>query len=158
MLNFSYQNIERLFFFCVLGGGVFLIFINSWSFLYQQDETGIYKNLLQEAAHRAGLNLPVYTTVRSGPGHVPIFSCTVKIAGMNFAGDPASTKKQAQKNAAIAAWSALRKCEPCAIFSAHVVYTFAPRSLHLNILCRSSWIFLYFNILFLLALFSICCF
>lgn len=76
-----------------------------------QDETGVYKNLLQETAHRAGLNLPVYRTIRAGPGHVPNFYCTVEIAGMHFTGDPARTKKQAQKNAAIAAWSALRKCE-----------------------------------------------
>nr|XP_018682137.1 PREDICTED: double-stranded RNA-binding protein 2-like isoform X1 [Musa acuminata subsp. malaccensis]XP_018682138.1 PREDICTED: double-stranded RNA-binding protein 2-like isoform X1 [Musa acuminata subsp. malaccensis]XP_018682139.1 PREDICTED: double-stranded RNA-binding protein 2-like isoform X1 [Musa acuminata subsp. malaccensis] len=72
------------------------------------DETGIYKNLLQETAHRAGLKLPVYTTVRSGPGHTPIFTCTVELAGMSFTGDPAKTKKQAQKNAAMAAWSALK--------------------------------------------------
>lgn len=73
------------------------------------DETGVYKNLLQETAHRAGLKLPIYTTVRSGPGHVPIFSCTVELAGMSFTGEPARTKKQAQKNAAMAAWSALKK-------------------------------------------------
>ncbi|KAJ4969527.1 hypothetical protein NE237_016228 [Protea cynaroides] len=73
------------------------------------DETGVYKNLLQETAHRAGLNLPVYTTIRSGPGHVPVFSCTVELAGMSFTGDPAKTKKQAQKNAAMAAWSALKQ-------------------------------------------------
>ncbi|XVF31218.1 hypothetical protein REPUB_Repub16aG0126700 [Reevesia pubescens] len=73
------------------------------------DETGVCKNLLQETAHRAGLNLPVYTTVRSGPGHVPIFSCTVELGGMRFTGEPARSQKQAQKNAAIAAWSALRK-------------------------------------------------
>lgn len=75
-----------------------------------QDETGVYKNLLQETAHRAGLNLPVYTTVRSGPGHVPVFSCTVELAGMSFMGEPSRTKKQAQKNAAMAAWTALKKC------------------------------------------------
>ncbi|KAH7654961.1 Double-stranded RNA-binding domain-containing protein [Dioscorea alata] len=73
------------------------------------DETGVYKNLLQETAHRAGLKLPVYTTIRSGPGHTPVFSCTVELAGMSFDGDPAKTKKQAQKNAAMAAWSALKK-------------------------------------------------
>ncbi|XP_022751843.1 double-stranded RNA-binding protein 5-like [Durio zibethinus] len=73
------------------------------------DETGIYKNLLQETAHRAGLNLPAYTTIRSGPGHVPTFTCTVELAGMNFTGEPAKTKKQAEKNAAIAAWSALKR-------------------------------------------------
>ncbi|KAJ6848237.1 double-stranded RNA-binding protein 2-like [Iris pallida] len=73
------------------------------------DETGVYKNLLQETAHRAGLKLPVYTTVRSGPGHTPIFSCTVELAGMSFDGEPAKTKKQAQKNAAMAAWAALKQ-------------------------------------------------
>ena len=74
-----------------------------------KDETGIYKNLLQETAHRAGLKLPVYTTVRSGPGHVPTFTCSVELAGMNFNGEAAKTKKQAEKNAAIAAWSALKR-------------------------------------------------
>uniref|UniRef100_A0A0D9WCW4 DRBM domain-containing protein n=1 Tax=Leersia perrieri TaxID=77586 RepID=A0A0D9WCW4_9ORYZ len=67
------------------------------------DETGIYKNLLQETAHRAGLKLPVYTTIRSGPGHTPVFTCTVELAGMTFTGNPGKTKKQAQKNAAMAA-------------------------------------------------------
>ncbi|RLN32843.1 double-stranded RNA binding motif family protein [Panicum miliaceum] len=73
------------------------------------DETGVYKNLLQETAHRAGLKLPAYTTVRSGPGHSPVFASTVELAGMSFAGDPARTKKQAEKNAAMAAWSSLKR-------------------------------------------------
>ncbi|KAJ6434315.1 hypothetical protein OIU84_017926 [Salix udensis] len=73
------------------------------------DETGVYKNLLQETAHRAGLKLPVYTTIRSGPGHVPVFSCTVELAGMSFIGEPARTKKQAQKHAAMKAWSSLKR-------------------------------------------------
>lgn len=72
------------------------------------DETGVYKNLLQETAHRAGLNLPVYTTVRSGVGGVPLFSCTVELAGMSFKGEPAKTKKQAQKSAAMGAWFSLK--------------------------------------------------
>ncbi|XP_010450572.1 PREDICTED: double-stranded RNA-binding protein 5-like [Camelina sativa] len=73
------------------------------------DETGIYKNLLQETAHRAGLDLPMYTSVRSGSCHFPGFSCTVELAGMRFTGESAKTKKQAEKNAAIAAWSSLKK-------------------------------------------------
>ncbi|KAK9272120.1 hypothetical protein L1049_002490 [Liquidambar formosana] len=81
------------------------------------DETGVYKNLLQETAHRAGLNLPVYTTVRSGPGHLPVFTCTVKIAGMNFTGVSAKTKKQAEKNAAIAAWSDLKRMPDLGLLS-----------------------------------------
>lgn len=69
----------------------------------------MYKNLLQETTHKAGLNLPVYTTIRTGPGHVPVFTCTVDLAGMSFTGEPAKTKKQAEKNAAISAWSSLKK-------------------------------------------------
>ncbi|XP_031098565.1 double-stranded RNA-binding protein 2-like [Ipomoea triloba] len=72
------------------------------------DETGVYKNLLQETAHRAGLNLPLYTTVRSGPGCAPLFTCSVELAGMSFKGEPAKTKKQAQKSAAMAAWFSLK--------------------------------------------------
>ncbi|KAA8527490.1 hypothetical protein F0562_034795 [Nyssa sinensis] len=73
------------------------------------DETGVYKNLLQETAHRAGLKLPVYITVRAGPGHVPLFNCTVELAGMSFIGEPAKTKRQAQKKAAMTAWFTLKK-------------------------------------------------
>ncbi|VAI34313.1 unnamed protein product [Triticum turgidum subsp. durum] len=73
------------------------------------DETGVYKNLLQETAHRAGLKLPAYTTVRSGPGHSPVFASSVELAGLSFAGDAARTKKQAEKNAAMTAWSALKQ-------------------------------------------------
>ena len=78
-------------------------------FCLLKDETGVYKNLLQETAHKAGLNLPVYTTIRTGPGHVPVFTCTVELAGMTFTGDFAKTKKQAEKYAAITAWSSLKK-------------------------------------------------
>jgi hypothetical protein len=67
--------------------------------------------LLQETAQRAGVSLPVYTTVRSGPGHLPVFTCDVEVAGMVFPGEAAKTKKQAEKNAAMAAWSALKQCK-----------------------------------------------
>lgn len=81
------------------------------SFSLVQDETGVCKNLLQETAQRAGVSLPVYTTTRSGPGHLPVFTCQVELAGMKFDGEAAKTKKQAEKNAAMAAWSALKQCE-----------------------------------------------
>ncbi|KAG8490939.1 hypothetical protein CXB51_014745 [Gossypium anomalum] len=41
-------------------------------------ETDVYKNLLQETAHRVRLNLLVYTTIRCGPGHNRTFSCMVE--------------------------------------------------------------------------------
>ncbi|CAI9776262.1 unnamed protein product [Fraxinus pennsylvanica] len=72
------------------------------------DETGIYKNLLEETAHRARLKLPLYTAISAGPAYAPLFSCPVELNRMTFAGEPAKTKKQAQKSAAMAAWFALK--------------------------------------------------
>ena len=77
-----------------------------------QDETGVYKNLLQEVSQRVGASLPVYETFRSGLGHLPVFTCTVELAGIIFTGEPAKNKKQAEKNAAMAAWTSLKLSEP----------------------------------------------
>ncbi|KAK6163320.1 hypothetical protein DH2020_000184 [Rehmannia glutinosa] len=73
------------------------------------DETGVYKNLLQEISQRVGSPLPQYTTFRSGLGHLPIFTGTVELYGITFTGEPAKTKKQAEKNAALAAWLSLKQ-------------------------------------------------
>ncbi|KAF5470699.1 hypothetical protein F2P56_011196 [Juglans regia] len=73
------------------------------------DETGVYKNLLQEIAQRVGAPLPQYTTFRSGLGHLPVFTGTVELARITFTGEPAKNKKQAEKNAAMAAWSSLKQ-------------------------------------------------
>lgn len=72
------------------------------------DETGVYKNLLQEVSQRVGASLPMYSTFRSGHGHLTAFNCTVELAGVRFTGEPAENKKQAEKNAAMAAWSSLK--------------------------------------------------
>ncbi|KAI3776706.1 hypothetical protein L1987_46494 [Smallanthus sonchifolius] len=72
------------------------------------DETGVYKNLLQEVSQRVGASLPTYTTFRSGLGHLPVFTGTVELAGCIFTGEPAKNKKQAEKNAAMSAWSSLK--------------------------------------------------
>ncbi|WCJ41018.1 Double-stranded RNA-binding protein 2 [Euphorbia peplus] len=73
------------------------------------DETGVYKNLLQEIAQRVGAPLPQYTTFRSGLGHQPVFTGIVELAGITFTGEYAKNKKQAEKNAAMAAWSSLKQ-------------------------------------------------
>ncbi|KAG0482949.1 hypothetical protein HPP92_011033 [Vanilla planifolia] len=73
------------------------------------DETGVYKNLLQEISRRVGVPLPSYSTVRSGFGHQHVFTCTVQLAGFTFTGGPAKSKKQAEKNSAMAAWNSLKK-------------------------------------------------
>ncbi|KAL2549590.1 Double-stranded RNA-binding protein 2 [Forsythia ovata] len=72
------------------------------------DETGVYKNLLQEVSQRVGSSLPAYTTFRSGLGHLPVFTGTVELAGVIFTGEPAKNKKQAEKNAAMSAWLSLK--------------------------------------------------
>lgn len=72
------------------------------------DETGVYKNLLQEISQRVGAPLPRYTTYRSGLGHLPVFTGIVELAGITFTGEPAKNKKQAEKNAAMSAWSSLK--------------------------------------------------
>lgn len=56
--------------------------------------------------------MPQYTTFRSGLGHLPVFTGTVELAEITFTGEPAKNKKQAEKNAAMAAWSSLKQCEP----------------------------------------------
>lgn len=71
----------------------------------------MYKNLLQEISQRVGAPLPQYTTNRTGLGHLPVFTGTVELAGIIFTGEPAKNKKQAEKNAAMAAWLALKQCE-----------------------------------------------
>ncbi|CAI9105075.1 OLC1v1003925C1 [Oldenlandia corymbosa var. corymbosa] len=73
------------------------------------DETGVYKNLLQEISQRVGSPLPQYTTFRSGLGHLPVFTGTVELAGITFTGEPAKNKKQAEKNAALSAWFSLKQ-------------------------------------------------
>ncbi|KAG6410118.1 hypothetical protein SASPL_128167 [Salvia splendens] len=75
------------------------------------DETGVYKNLLQEVSQRVGATLPAYSTFRTGLGHLPIFTCTVELAGVIFTGVLAKNKKQAEKNAAMAAWLCLKSLQ-----------------------------------------------
>lgn len=68
-----------------------------------------YRN--EEIAQRVGAPLPQYTTIRSGLGHLPVFTGIVELAGIAFTGEPAKNKKQAEKNAAMAAWTSLKQCK-----------------------------------------------
>ncbi|KAG6588554.1 Double-stranded RNA-binding protein 2, partial [Cucurbita argyrosperma subsp. sororia] len=61
------------------------------------DETGVYKNLLQEIAQRVGAPLPQYTTVRSGLGHLPVFTGSIELAGITFTGEPARTRNRQRR-------------------------------------------------------------
>ncbi|KAJ0946352.1 putative double-stranded RNA-binding domain-containing protein [Helianthus annuus] len=61
------------------------------------DETRVYKNLLQEVSQRVGASLPTYTTFRSGLGHLPIFTCTVELAGCTFTVNQPRTRSKLKR-------------------------------------------------------------
>ncbi|GMY20268.1 double-stranded RNA-binding protein 1-like [Fagus crenata] len=74
----------------------------------KEDDSGLYKNLLQELVQKEGFSLPVYDTKRSGEVHVPIFVSTVEIDREIFKGHEARTKKQAEMSAAKIAYTTLK--------------------------------------------------
>ncbi|GFZ09312.1 hypothetical protein Acr_20g0011200 [Actinidia rufa] len=74
-----------------------------------KDDSGLYKNLLQELAQKKGLHIPKYATTNSGPPHMPSFVSTVEIGGQSFEGKAAKSKKQAETNAAKIAYSGLQE-------------------------------------------------
>uniref|UniRef100_A0A7N2M3J4 DRBM domain-containing protein n=1 Tax=Quercus lobata TaxID=97700 RepID=A0A7N2M3J4_QUELO len=75
----------------------------------KEDNSGLYKNLLQELVQKEGFSLPVYNTNRFGEVHVPIFVSTVEIEGEVFKGHEERTKKQAEMNAAKIAYTTLKE-------------------------------------------------
>ncbi|KAJ0080183.1 hypothetical protein Patl1_22819 [Pistacia atlantica] len=72
-------------------------------------ESGFYKNLLQELAQKEGYALPVYHTNRSGEAHAPTFVSTVEVEAEVFTGQEAKTKKQAEMSAAKVAYLTLKE-------------------------------------------------
>ncbi|KAG5556261.1 hypothetical protein RHGRI_006762 [Rhododendron griersonianum] len=73
------------------------------------DDSGLFKNLLQELAQKEGLDVPKYETNVSGPPHIPTFVSTVEIKGQSFGGQAAKSKKQAETNAAKVAYTDLQE-------------------------------------------------
>ncbi|XP_054800399.1 double-stranded RNA-binding protein 1-like isoform X2 [Prosopis cineraria] len=75
----------------------------------QEDDIGLYKNLLQELIQKEGLRLPVYSTTKSGEAHMPTFVSNVEIEGVLYTGQEAKTKKQAEMSAAKVAYTNLKE-------------------------------------------------
>ncbi|KAF4354232.1 hypothetical protein F8388_021709 [Cannabis sativa] len=80
-----------------------------------KDESRVYKNLLQELVQREDLSTPVYKTIKRGEPHKPIFFTSVELDGEIFHGKAAKSKKQAELDAARAAYVALQ--ERCSSFT-----------------------------------------
>ncbi|KAB2623776.1 double-stranded RNA-binding protein 4-like [Pyrus ussuriensis x Pyrus communis] len=75
----------------------------------QEDDSGLFKNLLQELIQKEGFSIPVYSSRMTGKPHVPIFVSSVEIEGETFMGQEARSKKQAELSAAKVAYHTLRE-------------------------------------------------
>ncbi|XP_022743723.1 double-stranded RNA-binding protein 1-like isoform X3 [Durio zibethinus] len=74
----------------------------------EEEDSTLYKNLLQELAQKEGCPLPVYNTTRSGEAHASTFVSIVEVKGEVFTGQAAKTKKQAEFLAAKVAYMKLK--------------------------------------------------
>ncbi|XP_050381471.1 double-stranded RNA-binding protein 1-like isoform X2 [Argentina anserina] len=74
----------------------------------QEDDSGLYKNLLQELLQKEGQHAPLYSTTTSGEPHMRSFVSTVEIRGEYFTGQVARSKKLAEVSAAKVAYNTLR--------------------------------------------------
>ncbi|XVE62529.1 hypothetical protein DITRI_Ditri06bG0124900 [Diplodiscus trichospermus] len=77
----------------------------------EEEDSSLYKNLLQEFTQKEGCPLPVYTTNRSGEAHASTFFSIVEVKGEVFKGQEARTKKQAEVLAAKVAYLKLKECK-----------------------------------------------
>ncbi|XP_054797677.1 double-stranded RNA-binding protein 1-like [Prosopis cineraria] len=75
----------------------------------QKGDSGLYKNLLQELALRAGFCIPTYKTIKSGTVRMPTFISIVEVEGKDFHGEARKSKKQAEQDAAKVAYTALKE-------------------------------------------------
>jgi ribonuclease III len=67
-----------------------------------------WKTSLQEIASTAGLGVPVYDVVESGPDHAKTFQATVSIDSHSYGPGAGRNKKEAEQNAASIAFAALK--------------------------------------------------
>ena len=67
-----------------------------------------WKTSLQESASLAGLGVPVYEVVESGPDHAKTFQAIVKIDRRGYGPGAGRNKKEAEQNAAAIAFAALK--------------------------------------------------
>jgi ribonuclease III len=67
-----------------------------------------WKTSLQELTSQAMLGVPEYHVSETGPDHAKVFTATAVVAGVVYGVGQGRSKKEAEAEAAQAAWSALR--------------------------------------------------
>ena len=73
-----------------------------------------WKTSLQESASLAGLGVPVYEVVESGPDHAKTFEAVVVLDRHSYGPGAGRNKKEAEQNAAALAFAALRSAAAAA--------------------------------------------
>ncbi|KAK8541891.1 hypothetical protein V6N13_137525 [Hibiscus sabdariffa] len=77
--------------------------------IIEEEDSSLYKNLLQELTQKEGFLLPIYSTTRSGEVHASMFVSVVEVKGEFFTGQAAKTKKQAEFSAAKVAYTKIKE-------------------------------------------------
>jgi ribonuclease-3 len=68
-----------------------------------------WKTSLQELTAAAGLGVPEYLVTEDGPDHMKMFTAAARVGGTTYGDGSGRSKKEAEQQAAEAAWTALRK-------------------------------------------------
>jgi ribonuclease III len=71
-----------------------------------------WKTSLQELTAAAGLGAPEYAVTQAGPDHAKVFTAIAMIAGVGHGTGSGKSKKEAEQQAAEAAWRRLREQLP----------------------------------------------
>jgi ribonuclease-3 len=70
-----------------------------------------WKTSLQELTASGVLGVPEYRVEESGPDHQKSFRATVTVGGRSYGSGEGRSKKEAEQQAAEAAWLAISNCE-----------------------------------------------
>lgn len=71
-----------------------------------------WKTSLQELTSAAGLGVPEYVVTEVGPDHAKTFTAYARVAGVDYGAGVGKSKKEAEQQAAQAAWTVLRRKHP----------------------------------------------
>jgi ribonuclease-3 len=70
-----------------------------------------WKTSLQELTAEMGIGVPEYVVAESGPDHEKTFTARARVGGVDYGNGSGRSKKEAEQQAAEAAWTALRRLQ-----------------------------------------------
>ena len=71
-----------------------------------------WKTSLQELTAAEGLGVPEYVVTEAGPDHEKTFTAAARVGGVEYGTGTGRSKKEAEQQAAEAAWRSIRKTQP----------------------------------------------